>query len=48
MKQRTLGQAHTLVGALGLGCMSMSQSYGVPDLAEKHRAYLIEALRRPP
>lgn len=30
MRQRTLGQGLT-VPVLGLGCMGMSQSYGVPD-----------------
>ncbi len=41
MRQRTLGQGLT-VPALGLGCMGMSQSYGVPDdqesIATIHRA----------
>jgi aryl-alcohol dehydrogenase-like predicted oxidoreductase len=41
MRQRTLGQG-LAVPALGLGCMGMSQSYGVPDdqesIATIHRA----------
>ena len=41
MRQRTLGQGLT-VPAIGLGCMGMSQSYGVPDdqesIATIHRA----------
>jgi aryl-alcohol dehydrogenase-like predicted oxidoreductase len=41
MRQRTLGQGLT-VPVLGLGCMGMSQSYGVPDdqesIATIHRA----------
>jgi aryl-alcohol dehydrogenase-like predicted oxidoreductase len=41
MRQRTLGQDLT-VPVLGLGCMGMSQSYGVPDdresIATIHRA----------
>jgi aryl-alcohol dehydrogenase-like predicted oxidoreductase len=30
MQQRKLGRSHLEVSALGLGCMGMSQSYGVP------------------
>jgi aryl-alcohol dehydrogenase-like predicted oxidoreductase len=41
MQQRTLGSGLT-VSAIGLGCMGMSQSYGVPDdqesIATLHRA----------
>ncbi len=36
MRTRKLGQFE--VSALGLGCMSMSQSYGKPDRAESERA----------
>lgn len=36
MQKRKLGQFE--VSALGLGCMSMSQSYGKPDRAESERA----------
>ncbi len=39
---RTLGTQGLAVSAIGLGCMGMSQSYGVPDDAESiatiHRA----------
>lgn len=42
MQTRTLGDQGLTVSALGLGCMGMSQSYGVPDDAESiatiHRA----------
>lgn len=34
MKQRTLGRQGLRVSALGLGCLGMSQSYGVPDDGE--------------
>ncbi|MFE6691912.1 aldo/keto reductase [Streptomyces sp. NPDC057743] len=37
MKQRQLGAAGPLVSALGLGCMGMSTSYGVPDDDESVR-----------
>ena len=36
MRTRTLGPFD--VSAIGLGCMSMSQGYGTPDLAESERA----------
>jgi aryl-alcohol dehydrogenase-like predicted oxidoreductase len=42
MKLRTLGNSHTKISAIGLGCMGMSQSYGPGDDAESintlHRA----------
>lgn len=42
MEQRRLGTGGLLVSALGLGCMSMSEFYGIPDeqesLATIHRA----------
>ena len=42
MQTRTLGASGIEVSAVGLGCMSMSQSYGIPDEAEAevtlHRA----------
>ena len=42
LEKRTLGRQGLEVSAIGLGCMGMSQSYGVPDDAESvatiHRA----------
>src|SRR4029450_11596325 len=38
MPQRQLGSGGPLVSAIGLGCMSMSQSYGVRDDEESIRA----------
>lgn len=42
LKKRKLGEQGLTVSALGLGCMGMSQSYGVPDdresIATIHRA----------
>jgi len=42
MKQRQLGHNGPFVSSLGLGCMSMSEGYGLPDAAEAmatlHRA----------
>ena len=38
MQQRNLGQNGLAVSAVGLGCMSMSQSYGVLDDEESTRA----------
>lgn len=43
MKQRPLGQARTPVSALGLGCMGMSEFYGVAD-DEQSLATLARAL----
>ncbi|QRX94414.1 aldo/keto reductase [Streptomyces noursei] len=37
MRRRRLGAAGPVVSALGLGCMGMSTSYGVPDDAESLR-----------
>lgn len=43
MQTRTLGQARLVVSTIGLGCMGMSQAYGVPDdeesVATLHRAF---------
>ena len=38
MQQRQLGSGGPLVSAIGLGCMSMSQSYGARDDEESIRA----------
>src|SRR5215510_10930369 len=38
MEQRQLGTGGPLVSAIGLGCMSMSQSYGARDDDESIRA----------
>jgi len=37
MQQRNLGRSGLTVSAIGLGCMSMSQSYGAPDDEESIR-----------
>jgi len=37
MQQRNLGRSGLAVSAVGLGCMSMSQSYGAPDDEESIR-----------
>jgi aryl-alcohol dehydrogenase-like predicted oxidoreductase len=37
MQQRQLGNSGLVVSAIGLGCMGMSQSYGVPDDDESIR-----------
>jgi hypothetical protein len=48
MTKRKLGRQGLEVSALGLGCMGMSQSYGVPDDSESiatiHRAIDLGAL----
>lgn len=48
--ERRLGSGGPLVGLLGLGCMGMSQSYGVRDDAESiatlHRAIDLGVTRR--
>src|SRR5258707_1218520 len=38
MQQRNLGRSGLTVSAIGLGCMSMSQSYGAGDDEESIRA----------
>ena len=42
LPKRTLGRQGLVVSAIGLGCMGMSQSYGIPDddesVATIHRA----------
>ena len=43
MQMRMLGASGIEVSAIGLGCMSMSQSYGIPDEAEAE-ATLLRAL----
>src|SRR5512142_1890195 len=37
MQQRQLGRSGLTVSAIGLGCMGMSQSYGIPDDEESIR-----------
>src|SRR6187455_980673 len=37
MQTRTLGNSHLTVSAIGLGCMGMSQAYGLPDDEESVR-----------
>ena len=42
MKYRTLGTTNEQLSAIGLGCMSMSHAYGIPDdeesVATLHKA----------
>ena len=38
METRTLGRSGPRVGALGLGCMGMSDAYGPADRADIERA----------
>jgi aryl-alcohol dehydrogenase-like predicted oxidoreductase len=40
MQTHELGRSGLTVGAIGLGCMGMSQSYGPPDAAESERTIL--------
>ncbi len=39
MRARRLGRNGPRVSAIGLGCMGMSQSYGLPDAAESQRTF---------
>jgi aryl-alcohol dehydrogenase-like predicted oxidoreductase len=46
MQKRTLGKSKLEVSALGLGCMGMSQSYGVPPDKQAMIAFLRTAVER--
>ncbi len=46
MQKRTLGKSNLEVSALGLGCMGMSQSYGVPPDKQAMIAFIRTAVER--
>src|SRR3979411_663674 len=46
MQQRRLGKSNLEVSAIGLGCMGMSQSYGVPPETQAMIALIRTAVER--
>ena len=46
MQKRRLGKSDLEVSALGLGCMGMSQSYGVPPDKQAMIAFIRTAVER--